>query len=84
MPPVNGFWSLTMYDQDHFLVPNSLNRYNLSQRDTLLTNADGSIDVYLGADSPDKDKKSNWHSAPRAPFSVMLRMYWQSRSRHQF
>jgi hypothetical protein len=76
MPPVNGFWSLTMYDGDHFFVPNSLNRYTLSQRDKLVTNDDGSVDIYLQADSPGKDKEANWLPAPKAKFTVMLRMYW--------
>jgi hypothetical protein len=76
MPPVNGFWSLTMYDGDHFFVPNSLNRYTLSQRDKLVANDDGSVDIYLQADSPGKDKEANWLPAPKAKFTVMLRMYW--------
>ena len=42
MPPVKGFWSLTMYDPKFFFVPNPINRYNLSQRNTFVTNADGS------------------------------------------
>ena len=76
MPPVNGFWSLTMYDGHRFFVPNALNRYTLSQRDDLVTNADGSVDIYLQADSPGKDKEANWLPAPKAKFSVMLRLYW--------
>jgi hypothetical protein len=44
MPPVNGFWSLTMFDGHRFFVPNALNHYTLSQRDNLVTNADGSMD----------------------------------------
>ena len=54
MPPVNGFWSLTMYDGHRFFVPNALNRYTLSQRDDLVTNADNSVDIYLQANSPGK------------------------------
>lgn len=76
MPPVKGFWSLTMYDRDHFFVPNAVNRYTISQRDELVTNADGSVDVYLEADSPGGDKQANWLPAPKAQFTVMLRMYW--------
>jgi hypothetical protein len=76
MPPVNGFWSLTMYDADHFFVPNALNRYTLSQRDNLAVNADGSVDIYLQAASPGKDKEVNWLPAPSAKFSVILRLYW--------
>ncbi|SJM35257.1 DUF1254 domain-containing protein [Mesorhizobium delmotii] len=77
MPPVeaDGFWSLTMYDGDKFFVPNALNRYTISQRDNLVANADGSVDIYLQADSPGKDKEANWLPAPKAKFSVMLRMY---------
>src|SRR5208283_3015625 len=60
MPPVNGFWSLTMYDASYFFVPNPLNRYTLSQRNKFVTNADGSVDLYLQADSPGKAKEANW------------------------
>lgn len=71
-----GFWSLTMYDANRFLVPNPLNRYTISQRDNLVANDDGSANIYLQADSPGKEKEENWLPAPRAKFSVMLRMYW--------
>jgi hypothetical protein len=76
MPPVNGFWSLTMYDKDYFFVPNPLNRYTLSARNKLVTNADGSVDLYLQADSPGKGKEANWLPAPKAQFIPMLRLYW--------
>ncbi len=76
MPPVNAFWSLTMYDSDRFFVPNALNRYTISQRDELVANADGSTDIYLQADSPGKDREANWLPAPKGKFSVMLRLYW--------
>ncbi len=76
MPPVNGFWSLTMYDRDHFFVPNALNRYTISQQDELVTHMDGSVNVYLQADSPGSEKQSNWLPAPKEKFTIMLRMYW--------
>ncbi len=76
MPPVNGFWSLTMYDAKYFFVPNTLNRYNLSQRNTFVTNSDGSVDLYLQADSPGKGKEDNWLPAPKAKFVPMMRLYW--------
>ncbi len=76
LPPVNGFWSLTMYDGDYFFVPNKLNRYTLSQRDKLKVNKDGSVDLYLQKDSPGKDKESNWLPAPEGRFIPMLRLYW--------
>jgi hypothetical protein len=76
MPPVDGFWSITMYDDKYFFVPNPLNRYNLSQRNKFITNADGSVDLYLQADSPGKAKEANWLPAPKAKFIPMLRLYW--------
>jgi hypothetical protein len=76
MPPVNGFWSLTMYDAERFFAPNVLNRYTLSQRDILVANADGSVDIYLQSSSPGKDKEANWLPTPKAKFGVMLRLYW--------
>lgn len=76
LPPVDGFWSLTMYDASFFFVPNSLNRYTLSARNKFAVNADGSIDLYLQADPPDKSKVSNWLPAPKARFIPMLRLYW--------
>lgn len=76
MPPVKAFWSLTMYDADYFFVANPLNRYTLSQRNPLKENPDGSVDLYIQADSPGADKESNWLPAPRDRFNLMLRMYW--------
>jgi hypothetical protein len=77
-PPVNvtGFWSLTMYGEDNFLAANPLNRYTLSQRDNFVTNPDGSVDLYLQADSPGTAKEANWLPAPRAKCGVLRRLYW--------
>jgi hypothetical protein len=76
LPPVNGFWSLTMYNAEYFFVANPLNRYTLSQRDKLQANADGSIDLYIQKDSPGKEKEANWLPAPEGKFILMLRLYW--------
>lgn len=76
LPPVNGFWSLTMYNDQFFFVENPLNRYTLSQRDDLKTNPDGSIDMYIQKDNPGKEKESNWLPAPDGKFVLMLRLYW--------
>ena len=76
MPPVKGFWSLTMYDPEFFFVPNPIDRYSLSQRDTFVTNEDGSVDLYLQAESPGPDKEANWLPAPEGKFIPMLRLYW--------
>jgi hypothetical protein len=76
LPPVRGFWSLTMYDDKYFFVNNPLNRYSISPRQNLKTNPDGSTDLYIQKDSPGADKESNWLPAPAGKFVLMLRMYW--------
>ena len=76
LPPVDGFWSLTMYDANYFFVANPLNRYTISARQNLKANADGSIDLYIQNDSPGADKESNWLPAPAGKFILMLRLYW--------
>ena len=75
-PPVDGFWSLTMYDANYFFVPNPLNRYTVSQRNKLKVNADGSVDLYVQNESPGRDKEQNWLPAPKDTFILMMRMYW--------
>ena len=79
-PPVKGFWSLTMYDENNFLAANPLNRYTLSQRDKFVTNRDGSVDLYLQAESPGNTKEANWLPTPKAMFGVMLRLYWPAQT----
>jgi len=76
MPPVDGFWSLTMYNAQYFFVDNPLNRNNVSQRNKFITNADGSTDIYIQADSPGKAKESNWLPSPKDDFVLMMRLYW--------
>jgi hypothetical protein len=75
-PPVNAFWSITMYDDKYFFVPNPINRYTVSSRNKFVANADGSVDLYLQAESPGKAKEANWLPAPKGKFIPMLRMYW--------
>lgn len=79
-PPVNGFWSITMYmiDEGWWFVPNPLNKFTVSPRDDLKPNPDGSVTLYFQKDSPGKDKESNWLPAPAGEFIPMLRMYWPS------
>jgi hypothetical protein len=76
-PPVSGFWSITMYmvDGGWWFVPNPLNKFTVSPRNNLKANPDGSITLYLQADSPGKDKENNWLPAPKGQFIPMLRMY---------
>ncbi len=77
-PPVNGFWSFTMYmiDQGWWFVPNPLNKFTVSMRDNPKFNADGSLTLYFQNESPGKDKEANWLPAPKGEFIPMLRMYW--------
>ncbi len=76
LPPVKGFWSLTMYDSDGFFVPNPLDRVDLSQRSNLRSDRDGSVDIYIQKDSPGPDREANWLPAPAGDFGLMLRLYW--------
>jgi hypothetical protein len=76
LPPVRGFWSVTMYDPQFFFVANPINRYSISPRQNLMSNPDGSIDLYIQNKSPGADKESNWLPAPTGKFQLMLRMYW--------
>jgi hypothetical protein len=78
MPPIDsrGFWSLTIYDNEYFLVPNPANRYALLSRDKFKRNADGSMDLYVQGQSPGADKQSNWLPTPNGEFILMLRLYW--------
>ncbi|MFE1599705.1 DUF1254 domain-containing protein [Methylobacterium sp. ID0610] len=76
LPPVDGFWSLTMYDADFFFVDNPLNRYTVSPRNNLQANPDGSVDLFIQTESPGAQRESNWLPAPRGPFVLMLRTYW--------
>lgn len=76
-PPVNGFWSLTLYNDRHLFHPNELNRYSLGTKNkNLKRNDDGSLTLYVGAKSPGDDKKQNWLPAPDGNFSLYIRAYW--------
>lgn len=79
LPPVNSFWSLTMYEQPgSFLVDNPINRYLLNS--TMLAqfkmDEDSGLTLYVQNESPGKDKEANWLPAPKGPFSVVMRLYW--------
>ena len=76
MPPVDAFWSVTMYDADGFQIANPLNRFAIGDRDSLKYAADGSLDLYLQHDSPGPDKESNWLPSPAAGvLGVTMRLY---------
>ncbi len=75
LPPVDAFWSLTLYGSDRFLVANPNNRYSIGDRTKgLQYNADGSLDIYIQHEVP-MGKESNWLPAPAEGFSLMLRAY---------
>lgn len=79
LPPVNAFWSLTMYELPASqLVANPLNRYliNSPMIPDLKRDADGGVTLYLQHESPGKDKESNWLPAPAGPFFAVMRLYW--------
>jgi hypothetical protein len=76
LPPVSAFWSLTMYDGEGFPVPNVKNRFAIGDRDPLMYNADGSLDVYIQHESPGADKEANWLPAPaKGPMPITMRLY---------
>lgn len=77
-PPVDGFWSITMYeiDQGWWFVPNALNKFTVSARNNLKADPDGSLTLHFQRESPGKDQEANWLPAPNGDFVLMLRMYW--------
>jgi hypothetical protein len=77
-PPVDGFWSITMYEIDKgwWFVPNALNKFTVSPRDDPKLNEDGSLTLYFQNGSPGADKEANWLPAPKGDFIAMMRMYW--------
>ena len=79
-PPVKGFWSLAIYDDQYCFVPNSMNRYTVSTWTPLHYNDDGSLDIYIQRDSPGANHESNWLPCPPGPFVLMLRLYWVKES----
>ncbi|ALM52030.1 DUF1254 domain-containing protein [Halomonas huangheensis] len=77
LPPVNGFWSMTMYDEAHFFADNDLGRYSLGTKNTdLQMNDDGSLTIHVGATKPEDAPESNWLPAPEENFSLYIRAYW--------
>jgi hypothetical protein len=78
-PPVNAFWSVTMYDgKTQLLIENPINRYliNSPMLPSLKKNPDGSLTLYIQKDSPGKAKESNWLPAPNGPIYLVMRLYW--------
>jgi hypothetical protein len=74
-----GFWSITMYGEDQFLVANQINRYSIGDRTDMKYEEDGSLVIYIQHESPGADKQSNWLPAPDGIFSLTMRLYLPSR-----
>jgi hypothetical protein len=74
-PPVNAFWSITLYDSEGFQVGNPLNRFAVSSWMPFKSNADGSLDLYFQNESPGTDKEANWLPAPKGAFNLTMRLY---------
>ena len=78
VPPVqeNGFWSITAYDANNYLIENELNRYNVNDRSNLSFNADGSLDIYLQKDAPEGEREiTNWLPVCDGAFQLTMRIY---------
>jgi hypothetical protein len=77
LPPVKAFWSVTAYGADDFFIENPIKRYALGDRDPLVFNADGSLDLWIQADEPKDGKKSNWLPVKAGErFILNARLYW--------
>lgn len=74
-PPVNAFWSVTLYDPKGFQVPNALNRFAVSSWMPFKLGDDGSLTLYLQNESPGADKEANWLPAPKGPYNLTMRLY---------
>ena len=74
-PPVEAFWSVTLYDSEGYQIPNSLNRFAISSWMPIKYNPDGSLDLYFQHASPGADKETNWLPAPKGLFNVTMRLY---------
>ena len=75
LPPVNAFWSITLYDDAGYQVANSLNRFAVSNWMPFKYNDDGSLDLYFQNKSPGSEKEANWLPAPEGSFNLTMRLY---------
>ena len=75
LPPVDAFWSVTLYDEEGFQIPNAIDRFAIGDRDLLGYNADGSLTIHIQAQAPADDARANWLPAPTGPFSLCMRLY---------
>jgi hypothetical protein len=76
LPPIHAFWSITLYNSRQCFVDNPLNRYAIGDRDPLIVNSDGSLDLYIQTESPGAEKEPNWLPSPEDSFNLIMRLYW--------
>jgi hypothetical protein len=76
LPPVRGFWSVTVYDERQALVRNPIGRYALGDRDRLKLDDDGALTLHVQHASPGRDEEANWLPTPAGPFNLFMRLYW--------
>ena len=79
IPPVNAFWSVTMYDgKTQLLIENPIDRYliNSPMLPGMMTNGDGALTLYIQNKAPGRDKEANWLPAPAGPIFMVMRLYW--------
>lgn len=74
-PPVDGFWSVSMYNNKNLFVDNPINRYSINSYNEVKNNTDGSLDFYIQNQNPGPDKESNWLPAPADSFNLVMRLY---------
>ena len=75
LPPVDAFWSVTMYDEHGFQAANEIDRFAIGDRDALRYNDDGSLDLFIQHTNPGPERSSNWLPAPRGPLGITMRLY---------
>jgi hypothetical protein len=75
LPPVDAFWSITMYDAEGYQVANELDRFAIGDRDQLTYNSDGSLDILIQNTNPGPDRQANWLPAPTGPLGITMRLY---------
>lgn len=75
LPPVDAFWSITMYDEHQFFVDNPIDRYAIGDRDALIADPDGAVTIYVQHKSPGADLEPNWLPAPAGSFNLIMRLY---------
>ena len=75
LPPVDAFWSITLYDNEGFQAANPINRFAVSSWMPFKRDADGSLTLYFQNENPGSDREANWLPAPKGPFNLTMRLY---------